>query len=311
MLRPLDRHRVEGTTTTPRAASPSRVPADGASARTLTERSSCIERAYAHSAQNAPNATAASTNNAHTIVACVAIARMPSPPTTTSSVRKTSASTLRRSIAGRHARFRAGSAQHAVRSTEDIESVIEITDRVVCPLRTGSQHGRYQNDCPQCSENDQDHECQDLSTTFVVDNGNNGCPTSGGSPAIQSLQSLRDEHPTTNSQVRASQKALARINAKCPLRTDNREVRFQESRCDSRARIGTEIPAHQSSDAGIRARQIGTCVRYPDDLRDQTDRDRFRRIGGGTSPNARPSSPTGRDHRWSSSGRSTCTCRRW
>jgi hypothetical protein len=61
-----------------------------------------------------------------------------------------------------------------IRATEDIESVIEITDRVVRPLRTGSQQRRQQNDRPECSENDQDHECQDLSTTFVVGDGNNG-----------------------------------------------------------------------------------------------------------------------------------------
>ena len=82
-------------------------------------------------------------NNTHTMSAFVAIARMPSPPTTTNNVRKHVTPTLRGPIAGRHARPRAGSAQHSIGTTEDIEPVIEITDRVVCPLRTGSQHGRH------------------------------------------------------------------------------------------------------------------------------------------------------------------------
>src|SRR5207302_950542 len=120
--------------------------------------------------------------------------------------------------------------------------------RVVCPLRTGSQHGRDQHNCPQCSENDQDHECQDLSTTFVVDNGNNGCPTSGGSPATQSLQSLRDEHPPTNSQVNTSQEVLARINASARSARTIEKCASRKADAISASRIvNAGILGHQNS----------------------------------------------------------------
>ena len=164
------------TTTTRRGAAPSR----GAGCRCAA---SNAPSPPARPGANGPtptarrtraNASAETKNNAHTIVACVAIASRPSPPTTASSVRNTSRRRLAARCPGVRARARARCAQRTVRTTEDIESVIEITDRVVCPLRTGSQHGRQQHDRPKCSENDQDHECQDLSTTFVVGNGNNG-----------------------------------------------------------------------------------------------------------------------------------------
>ena len=59
------------------------------------------------------------------------------------------------------------------KTTEYAEPEIEVADRIVCSLSAGSQQGRKQYHRPQRSEYDQDHQRQDLSTAFVLEDRNN------------------------------------------------------------------------------------------------------------------------------------------
>jgi hypothetical protein len=63
--------------------------------------------------------------------------------------------------------------ERTIRSSERVEPEIEISDRIVRSLSTRPQKRRQKYDRPQRSEYDQDHQRQDLSTAFVLEDRNN------------------------------------------------------------------------------------------------------------------------------------------
>src|SRR4051812_16645460 len=94
--------------------------------------------------------------------------------------------------------------ERAVGTAERIEPEIEVTDRIACSLSAGSQQGRQQYDRPQCSEYDQDHQRQDLSTTFVLENVNDARGPSGGPAIRSSLTTPRERSQTGRRKTRLS-----------------------------------------------------------------------------------------------------------